>query len=89
MKQVCIGQKSLCEPVVDITPDFKATSCFGTYTEIDCSIFKNLYELQNYLFLEIMNKKRLLNYDDKCIQCKKFQYAICQGGCLAFSKLNE
>lgn len=75
-----------CQPVIDITPDFQASACFGAYDLVDCKIFNNLNELKNYLFLVKMNNKRILNYDEQCQNCKLYQYAICQGGCLAFSK---
>lgn len=29
------GWHSLCNPVIDITPDMKATACFGAYDLID------------------------------------------------------
>ena len=29
------GWHNLCNPVVDITPDMKATACFGAYSLID------------------------------------------------------
>ena len=38
-----------CEPCIDITADFKASSCFGTYDSlIDCSLFNTCEELKNY-----------------------------------------
>jgi hypothetical protein len=42
--------QSICQPVIDITADFKASSCFGSYedTLIDCSLFDNLTEIERY-----------------------------------------
>lgn len=78
-----------CEPVIDITPDFKATSCFGVYdTPIDCNIFNNITELiryfQNQIFLRINQ-----NNNSICNNCKKIKYLQCQGGCLSFSSFHD
>lgn len=87
INEIAINNKpKVCKPVIDITPDFQASACFGAYDLIDCNIFDNLNELNNYLFLNKMNIKRLNNNDGECKNCELYQYAICQGGCLAFSK---
>jgi hypothetical protein len=40
--------KNFCEPVIDITPDFKATCCFGVYNPIECQHYSSLEELTRY-----------------------------------------
>lgn len=76
--------ESFCSPCVDITADFKATSCFGTYKNlIDCNLFDNCQELYEYFY-----KKNVLtmqkNNTGKCKNCLSFQLMKCQGGCLSF-----
>lgn len=78
-----------CEPVIDITPDFKATSCFGVYkTPISCNLFKNIDELirffQNEIFIRAVNNNTSL-----CKDCEKIKLLTCQGGCLSFSSLGN
>ena len=81
-----ISGKENCEPVVDITPDFRATACFGSYDPVDISNFNNLTELNNYLKLEKMAPLQEKNSSGNCSDCEKFQNKECQGGCLAFAK---
>jgi len=76
--------KTRCEPVVDITPDMKATACFGAYDLVDLNQFDNLEEAENYLLFKKIYPKRIANCAGKCADCKKFQNLSCQGGCLAF-----
>ena len=74
-----------CSPVIDITPDFKATCCFGVYnTPIDCFKFNNLEELKRY-FQSQMTLKTINNNNSMCKDCEKIQLLQCQGGCLSFS----
>lgn len=82
--------QTICEPVVDITADFKACSCFGTYDLIDCSLFDTLDELKRYLNYKI-NYVRCLNnnQNEKCKLCEQHKLLKCQGGCLAFSKMDN
>lgn len=76
----------ICSPVVDITQDFKATSCFGISEFIDCDHFETINELYQYFYLKILPKKINNNNQGKCKNCKDYIYGKCQGGCLAFSK---
>lgn len=79
--------ESVCQPVIDITADFKASSCFGSYedTLIDCSLFDNLTEIERYFQHKIFMKTNK-NNDGECSNCDKFKYSKCQGGCLSFVK---
>lgn len=74
----------LCDPVIDITPEFKASSCFGAYQLIDCDQFDNILQLQRYMMYKVMYPKILNNCNGKCANCKKHDLMQCQGGCLAF-----
>ena len=81
--------RGFCEPVIDITPDFKATCCFGVYnTPIDCNMFDNINNLNHYFQYE-MAKKYFTNNTSLCSTCDKYNLAQCQGGCLAFSTLGQ
>lgn len=76
---------SYCNPVVDITPDMKGTSCFGAYDLVDLSRFDNIQEAERYLMFKKMYPKAKANSGGKCADCSKFENLSCQGGCLAFS----
>lgn len=75
-----------CDPVLDITPDFKASSCFGAYELIDCKNFENIRELERYARYKIMFPKILNNCGGKCKNCEMHEFLKCQGGCLAFGQ---
>lgn len=81
-------RKDFCEPVIDISTDFKATCCFGVYNPIDCNDFTNIDELTRY-FQNIMFQKINANNNSLCANCKKLQLMQCQGGCLSFSTLDN
>ena len=76
----------VCNPVIDIEPDFTATSCFGCYKKIDCSPFLNIHELYRYIVYKVMGPAVLKNCSGRCKDCNKFDNLQCQGGCLAFSR---
>lgn len=76
---------SLCSPVIDITPDFKATSCFGVSELIDCSKFDSLADLHNYFLYKKIVPKTLRNNSGRCATCEKHDLVQCQGGCLGFT----
>lgn len=80
----CDNYTSWCKPVLDITPDFKAVSCFGTYNLIDLNKFNNLNEVERYANIKYMDPKRLKNQTGKCLNCPKAENLTCQGGCLSF-----
>lgn len=79
----------LCFPVIDIFPNFTATSCFGTYDPIDCSQFKTFNQLYNYFVYKENVPLTLANTQGKCAICKEHELLKCQGGCLAFAKNNK
>jgi hypothetical protein len=78
-----------CEPVVDITPDFKATACFGAYDPVDIRDFPTLIELERYLMLTKTAVRAEANCVGRCTMCKKHELKICQGGCLGFANLDK
>lgn len=78
------GRPALCQPVVDITPDFTASACFGAYKVVDCNDFENFDALYTYLLYTQTVPKALANNKGKCANCEKHEKLQCQGGCLAF-----
>lgn len=79
----------ICDPVVDITPNFTATSCFGCYDPVDCSQFETLHDLHRYLLHRRTYPRVQANCTGKCIGCKNHELLTCQGGCLAFAQMGD
>ena len=77
---------SYCNPVIDITPDMKATNCFGAYDLIDLKQFNTLEDVERYFNFKTIYPKILKNKNERCLKCEKFFNLSCQGGCLAFRK---
>lgn len=78
----------ICNPVVDITPNFTATACFGCYDPVDCSEFETLMDLERYLLHRKTFPRVEANRTGKCLHCHNHDLLVCQGGCLAFSEVN-
>ena len=78
-----------CGPVIDITPDFMASACFGAYELVNCSKFENYEQLNYYLFNKCIMPKFMKNNLGKCKDCEKHELLQCQGGCLAFSSYTK
>jgi sulfatase maturation enzyme AslB (radical SAM superfamily) len=88
VEKACEGlYQDFCHPVIDITPDFKATACFGAYETVDMRDFKDLEELDRYLLLKHTYPRAQANCTGKCATCKKHELLQCQGGCLGFANL--
>lgn len=75
-----------CGPIVDITPDFTASSCFGAYETVNCAKFDTYSQLIYYLVNACVIPKFKNNNTGKCKNCEKHKLMLCQGGCLAFSQ---
>ena len=78
-----------CTPVIDIMPDFKASSCFGNYKSIDCNLFENFSDLYNYFYYENILQRENNYNNKKCILCSASKNKKCQGGCLTFASSNQ
>jgi len=88
VEQICDNlYQDFCEPVVDITPEFKATACFGSYDPIDIRDFDNLIELERYLMAKKNLPKAEANGTGRCSTCKRHKMLQCQGGCLGFAEV--
>ena len=86
LKEICDNlYQDWCDPVVDITPEFKATACFGSYDPVDIRDFNNLFELERYLQHKKSMPKVEANCTGKCTTCKAYELMQCQGGCLGFA----
>lgn len=85
-REIFLGKRSVCSPVIDLYPDKTATRCFGMYDKLRVKIedFKSLTDIKNYFFKEI--DCRLVNNEscDKCKDCYKFKTFSCYGGCLCY-----
>lgn len=88
MADVVTNFHNYCNPVIDISPDFKASSCFGAYEMVDLHNFETLQEAERYFMLKKMWPLAQQNNAGKCADCDKFKNSTCQGGCLAFAKYN-
>lgn len=80
---------AICNPVIDITPDFKATACFGCYDPVDCRDFETLIDLERYLLHKKTYPRVCANATGKCKDCKLHDLLVCQGGCLAFADMTN
>lgn len=89
MKGTVTGGMSFCTPVVDITPDFHATACFGAYDLVDLSPFATLQDAERYFLFEKMLPRSRANANGRCESCQKHRLDICQGGCLVFGAEKE
>ena len=88
VEQICDNlYQDFCEPVVDITPEFKATACFGSYDPIDIRDFDNLIELERFLMAKKNLPKAAANGTGRCSTCKRHKMLQCQGGCLGFAEV--
>jgi hypothetical protein len=83
------AEQSFCEPVVDITPEFKATACFGSWDPVDIRDFDNVLELERYLLVKKNLPKVEANCTGRCASCKRHKMLQCQGGCLGFGMTEE
>lgn len=85
-REIFLGKRSVCSPVIDIYPDYTATRCFGCYDMERVSIrdFKNIADLRNYFFMKI-DARLVHSYSwDRCKDCYKHKVFGCFGGCLCY-----
>lgn len=90
-REIFLGKRSVCAPVVDLYPDKTATRCFGCYdmARVKVEDFENIFDLKNYFFKEI--DARLVHpYARKeCEGCYKYKTFGCFGGCLCYKENEE
>ena len=80
--------ETFCRPVIDITPDLQAFSCFGTRTEegIDLTLFHDAAEIERFFLATNSFPKAMKNAIGRCETCAAHALMQCQGGCLSFAK---
>ena len=85
-RDIFLGKRSVCSPVIDLYPDMSATRCFGCYDmgRADIREFENINDLRNYFFKEI--DARAVNTPSRreCESCYKYKTFGCFGGCLCY-----
>ncbi len=85
-RQIFMGQRSVCSPVIDLYPDETATRCFGCYGmgRVKISDFDSIFDLKNYFFKEIDARLVHPYAWEKCKDCYKYKTFACFGGCLCY-----
>jgi MoaA/NifB/PqqE/SkfB family radical SAM enzyme len=86
-REIFMGKRSVCSPVIDIYPDKTATRCFGCYdNKVKIEDFKSILDIRNYFFMQI-DSRLVHNYSRKeCKDCYKHKTFGCFGGCLCYKK---
>ena len=84
-RELLLGERSVCAPIVDIYPDLTAKRCFGC-SDYSVSIkdFKNISDLKNHFFLAIDSKRVHTLSSRFCADCYKHNTFSCFGGCLCY-----
>lgn len=88
-RDIFMGKRSVCSPVIDLYPDKTATRCFGCYDmeKVNIQEFQSIIDLKNYFFMQI-DSRLVHNYSyEKCKTCYKHKTFGCFGGCLCY-KIN-
>jgi hypothetical protein len=77
---------SICNPIVEITPDWKASICFASKDDfVDLRAFDSLVDLERYLLFKNTYPKTCANNLGRCAECVQYELFQCQGGCLGFA----
>jgi hypothetical protein len=90
-REIFLGKRSVCSPVIDIYPDYTATRCFGCYDMDKVSIkdFESINDLKNYFFMKI-DARLVHSYSRKeCKNCYKHKIFGCFGGCLCYKEVKR
>lgn len=85
-RDIFMGRRSVCSPVIDLYPDLTARRCFGCYDTLSVNVsdFKNINDLKNHFFMEI-DSRLVHNYSrEECKDCYKYKTFGCFGGCLCY-----
>lgn len=84
-RELLLGERSVCAPIVDIYPDLTAKRCFGC-SDYSASVkdFKNINDLKNHFFLKIDSVRAHTLSCDDCADCYNHNTFSCFGGCLCY-----
>lgn len=88
-RDIFMGKRSVCSPVIDLYPDKTATRCFGCYdmNRVKIDEFESIQDLKNYFFMQI-DARLVHNYSwEKCKDCYKHKTFGCFGGCLCYKEI--
>ena len=88
-RDIFLGKRSVCSPVIDLYPDKTATRCFGCYDmdRVKIDEFESIQDLKNYFFMQI-DARLVHNYSwEKCKSCYKHKTFGCFGGCLCYKEI--
>lgn len=87
-REIFLGKRSVCSPIIDIYPDMYATRCFGC-NEDKAYVwdFKSLSDLRNYFFMKIDSKRVHALSCGECATCYKHKVFGCFGGCLCYKEI--
>jgi len=84
-RELLLGERSVCAPIVDIYPDLTAKRCFGCFDySVPIKNFKSINDLKNHFFLAIDSKKVHTLSCNTCADCYKHNTFSCFGGCLCY-----
>ena len=86
-REIFLGKRSVCSPVIDLYPDLTASRCFGICSpRVPIGDFLSIRDLGNFFFKEI--DCRLINTPscEDCEGCYKYKTFGCYGGCLCYKK---
>jgi hypothetical protein len=87
-RELILGNRAVCAPIVDIYPDLSAARCFGCYDDLKVYIkdFKSLSDLRNHFFMEIDARRVHTKSCKECTDCYDYKTFACFGGCLCYKK---
>ncbi len=85
-REIFMGKRSVCSPVIDLYPDGTATRCFGCYDALKVRYdeFESISDLKNFFFMQI-DSRLVHNFSrEECKDCYKHKTFGCFGGCLCY-----
>ncbi len=84
-REIFMGKRSVCSPVIDIYPDMSATRCFGCYDyKVKIDDFKSIVDLRNHFFMKIDSRFVHSFSRKECKDCYRYKTFGCFGGCLCY-----
>lgn len=83
-----LSLKSVCEPVIDISPNLSAVRCMGLsdFLTVNIGDFNSLDDLRDFFVYSIDDYKNIVSKDKKCKECYYNKIKRCSSGCLCYKK---
>ncbi len=90
-RDIFMGKRSVCSPIIDLYPDMTSSRCFGCSGEPRLKIkdFYNITDLRNCFFFSTDSVLVHIPSRSECEDCYKFKTFSCFGGCLCYKKSAE